>query len=306
MYDLIGDIHGHHATLVRLLIQLGYTQQDAVWQHPSRKVIFVGDYIDRGPQIKETLDLVKGMTDAGQAIALMGNHEYNAVAYATPDGKGDYLRKHNATHNKQHSATLEQFNNFPGEWQAYLQWFKTLPLFFDGGNIRAVHACWDDAHISWLKENDHYTLSNDLLVAAHHRGSKANEVIEETLKGKELNIPAEFVWYDKDGHARTANRIKWWVQNSGATYGQLLFSCPPQITDDPTPANLQINIYPADAPPVFIGHYWLDELQPSIQSSNVVCLDYSIAKDGYLVAYRWSGEQEANQENFVVQVRIDD
>ena len=301
MYDLIGDIHGHCATLIKLLTKLGYREQDGIWQHDTRKIIFVGNYIDRGPQIKETLDLVKGMADAGHAIALMGNHEYNAVAYATEDGRGDHLRSHNAAHNKQHSATLQQFAGYPAEWQAYLEWFQRLPLFIDLGNLRAVHACWDEEHIRWLKEHDHYTLSSSLLKEAHRRGSKANRVIEETLKGKELNIPAEFVWYDKDGHARTANRIKWWVQNSGAHYGELLFSCPPEMTDEAVPENLHINIYPADAPPVFIGHYWLDEIEPALQSSNVVCLDYSVAKDGYLVAYRWNGEQVADAGNFVVQ-----
>ena len=58
MYDLIGDIHGHCHTLKKLLSQLGYAEQEGVWQHPTRKVIFVGDYIDRGPQIRETLALV--------------------------------------------------------------------------------------------------------------------------------------------------------------------------------------------------------------------------------------------------------
>jgi predicted MPP superfamily phosphohydrolase len=209
MYDLIGDIHGHFATLIKLLTQLGYEEKDGVWQHPLRKIIFVGDYIDRGPQIKQTLDLVKAMTDAGHATAIMGNHEYNAVAYATPDGKGGYLRSHNATHNKQHQATLEQFGNHPGEWQAYLRWFKTLPLFLDLGNLRAVHACWDPGHINWLKQNNHFTLTDELVREAHKYGSPANRAIEETLKGKELNIPEEYVWMDKDGHARTTNRIKW-------------------------------------------------------------------------------------------------
>ncbi len=280
---------------------MGYATQDGVWQHATRKIIFVGDYIDRGPQIRETLALVKAMVEAGHAVALMGNHEYNAVAYATLDGHGDFLRRHNATHNKQHSATLEQFANYEEEWQGYLQWFRTLPLFLDLGNLRAVHACWDDAHISWLKEQNYYTLTDALLDKANRKGSREQLVIEETLKGKELNIPEEFVWYDKDGHARTANRIKWWVEKSGSRYGDFLFSCPPEMTDEPVPDHLQIRIYPATAPPVFIGHYWLDELEPALQSSNVICLDYSVAKEGFLVAYRFNGEQHADPANFVVQ-----
>ena len=172
MYDLIGDIHGHCATLQKLLTQLGYRDHNGIWQHHTRKIIFVGDYIDRGPQVRETLQLVKGMSDAGHAIALMGNHEYNAVAYATPNGKGDYLRSHSAMHTKQHSATLQQFVNYPHEWQAYLQWFRTLPLFLDLGDIRAVHACWDETDINWLKEKNYYTLTDKLLDKAHQRSTR--------------------------------------------------------------------------------------------------------------------------------------
>ncbi len=74
MYDIIGDIHGHAEALKELLIKLAYQSIRGVWQHPERKVIFVGDYIDRGPAIRETLQIVRTMADNEKAIALMGNH----------------------------------------------------------------------------------------------------------------------------------------------------------------------------------------------------------------------------------------
>ena len=136
MYDLIGDIHGYHSKLEELLVKLGYEKPYHVWQHPERKVIFVGDYIDRGPAIRETLQLVKNMTDAGNAIALLGNHEYNAVAFNTPDPDGGYLRSHSETHLKKHQATMDQFRDYPEEWDTFLEWFHTLPLFLDLGELR--------------------------------------------------------------------------------------------------------------------------------------------------------------------------
>lgn len=54
MTDFIGDIHGHADKLVALLQKLGYTKINGSYAHPERKVLFVGDYIDRGPKIKET------------------------------------------------------------------------------------------------------------------------------------------------------------------------------------------------------------------------------------------------------------
>jgi hypothetical protein len=50
MYDLIGDIHGHATELKALLAKMDYQEGDGVWQHPERKVIFLGDFVDGGPE----------------------------------------------------------------------------------------------------------------------------------------------------------------------------------------------------------------------------------------------------------------
>ena len=92
-YDIIPDIHGYHGKLLALLDNLGYRRHGGTHRHPEgRKVVFLGDFIDRGPEIREVLHTVRGMVDAGDAHAIMGNHEYNAICYATPDGKGGYLK----------------------------------------------------------------------------------------------------------------------------------------------------------------------------------------------------------------------
>ena len=59
MYELIGDIHGHAAALQQLLGKLGYTRHKGVYRHSERQAIFFGDFIDRGPQIRETLEIVR-------------------------------------------------------------------------------------------------------------------------------------------------------------------------------------------------------------------------------------------------------
>jgi hypothetical protein len=57
--------------------------------------------------------------------------------------------------------------------------------------------------------------------------------------------------------------------------------------------------YPPDAPPVFFGHYWLSADRPTLLAPNVACLDFSVAKGGFLCAYRWDGEQMLDPSNFV-------
>ena len=92
MYDLIGDIHGYADELIHLLDALGYQNSRGAYSHPERKVIFVGDFVDRGPQIREVLEIVRPMMEEGKALAVMGNHELNALAYHTddPESPGEY------------------------------------------------------------------------------------------------------------------------------------------------------------------------------------------------------------------------
>lgn len=73
--------------------------------------------------------------------------------------------------------------------------------------------------------------------------------------------------------------------------------------------NINPIYYSKDAPPVFFGHYWLDDPYPVVQAANVICLNYSIAKGGSLVAYRWNkrnskryrriSEEQINNDHFV-------
>ena len=94
-YDIVGDIHGHAAKLQRLLRQLGYEERDGIYRHASRQLIFVGDFIDRGPEIRRTLQIARAMVDAGTARAVMGNHELtrSSITQKDPTESGCDLTK---------------------------------------------------------------------------------------------------------------------------------------------------------------------------------------------------------------------
>ena len=87
-YDLVGDVHGCGETLILLLEQMGYRKINGVYKHKSRKAVFLGDIIDRGPHIRLACEIVRSMVDAGHAYMIMGNHEYNIVTYMTPSPAG--------------------------------------------------------------------------------------------------------------------------------------------------------------------------------------------------------------------------
>ena len=156
MHDLIGDIHGHYDKLIALLEKLGYQDTDGIWRHPEgRQPFFLGDYIDRGPKIAEVLDLVFRLLDAGVARAIAGNHELNALAWATRRADdADWCRPHSAKNEHQHEETLRQLS--AQERSAYLERFRRLPPSFAstelGHAFRAVHACWHRRRLSaWIK-----------------------------------------------------------------------------------------------------------------------------------------------------------
>src|ERR1700730_10691824 len=133
-FDVIGDVHGHADALVVLLRKLGYEERQGAWRHSSRRAIFVGDFIDRGPSQIETIAIARRMVDSGSALAVMGNHECNAIAWYLPNGR-DFLRPHSGERGKrnrhQHAAFLREMENNPQLHKETIAWFLSLPLWLD-------------------------------------------------------------------------------------------------------------------------------------------------------------------------------
>ncbi len=113
-WDIIPDVHGQYDKLLELLAHLGY-HSEAGFRHPTlRRLLFLGDLIDRGPRIADTLRLVRHLHEAGIADVILGNQELNAIGYATSAKKGGHLRPHSEKNEAQHAATLRAFAGRPG------------------------------------------------------------------------------------------------------------------------------------------------------------------------------------------------
>ena len=309
-YDIIGDIHGCSQSLRALLELLGYREMSGVYRHPSRTVIFLGDFIDRGPQQREVIEIVRTMIEAGTAQSVMGNHEFNAIAYFTPDREsGDYLRPHTAKNAGQHEEFLKAYAHTPGDYAEVIDWFRTLPLWLDLGGLRIVHACWDARLINKVAVSNEGSnlLNEDLLIQASHRGHWQFEALETLLKGKEIRLPNGASFRDKDGNLRHNIRVRWWDQS--ATNFREAFLGPESarthIPDDEIAGDHLVE-YSHEAPPVFLGHYWM-EGEPAPLASNIACLDYSVAKPGgRLIAYRWDDERLLERDRFVWVERVEE
>ncbi len=301
MIDFIGDIHGHTDKLKSLLQKLGYECRNGTYSHTERKVLFVGDYIDRGPKILETLYLVRRMVDDGNAIALMGNHEYNAICFHFEEREGGHLRKHEIKNIIQHYETLNQFQNKQKEYEEYIDWFKTLPLFYETDNFRAIHACWDNKNLEFLKTQlKKDRLTENLIYQSVIKDSALNNAINQSLKGKEIKMPAGLFFTDKDGTKRSEIRIKWWEDPSVTNYKKISVESIDNLPESNVDLSLLSNsdYYIEKDKPVFFGHYWLNG-KPMLYRDNICCLDYSIANQGKLVAYRFDGEQILSNKKII-------
>lgn len=320
-YDIIGDIHGCATELEALLSALGYTPgADGVHRHPERIAVFVGDLIDRGPDQLRVLEIVKAMVDAGTARMVLGNHEFNAMAYATewPAGSGKYLRPHDDPDNpwsvkneKQHRAFLEQVTG--ADRDHYLTWFWTQPLWLDLGCIRVVHACWHAESIAVLERElggNHFT-EIDQLVRASTEGDPLYTAVETLLKGPEISLAdhGHEPYIDKDGVPRRRARLRWWhdgiatlrhLAEMGGKFHTAKGEPYPELPDTEVSAEHQTYVY-TDAVPVFYGHYWRSGTPEHRHdwTDFTACVDFSAVKGGALTAYRWSGEERIDPAHYV-------
>jgi hypothetical protein len=300
-YDVIGDIHGHAKELLRLLTTLGYSRSGDCFRHPSRQAVFLGDFIDRGPEIRETLGIVRPMVEHGAAVAVMGNHELNALAFHTADSSGtggNYLRPRTPENVRQHSATLAQLGET--DLESNLAWFRTLPLWWECDGFRVIHACWDEAALTVLRGYSASGITNDILAQACLPDGSLYSPIEILLKGKEIPLPEGHHYRDSEGRVRGEVRTKWYESPAGQTYQSYALAPEPIACDVPISAEViaAATPYPASAKPVFIGHYGLLDTSPSLLAPNVACVDWGVTKGGFLCAYRWSGEEILQANHF--------
>ena len=242
------------------------------------------------------------MVEGGHALSVMGNHEFNAIAYATlKSDQSDHLRPHTEKNHKQHHKFLEAFANDPEGYEDAIQWFKTLPLWLELDGIRVIHACWDQRWIGRIQsEYGGNLLTSKLLTQGATSGTWEYDALETLLKGKEIPLPEGFSFQDKDKNERQHIRVRWW--DSTANTHRAAFVGPESarshIPDEPIEGDHLIQ-YSHDEPPVFLGHYWM-EGDPQLLAANIACLDYSVGKaGGKLVAYRWNGEQLLDSRNFI-------
>ncbi|HOX44414.1 MAG TPA: metallophosphoesterase [Myxococcota bacterium] len=259
--DVVGDVHGMIATFRAMLAKLGYAQAGGRWGHPEgRRLVLIGDLIDRGPDPLGCLELAMELERDGCAEMLLGNHELNFLLFLAG------LRAPTPKNLKQLAVTRAQVEAQPARWQRCREFLMRCPLWLllDQGRLRLVHACWE--HAGLPADLLPARLGTDEVLREAGKGGSLHALTECCLKGPEQPATARIV--DTDGHERAEQRIPWWED------------------------------YPARAPLVVFGHYgfpWRLSARPVPDPAllgpgrNAVCVDFGVGRRERLVAFRYGG-----------------
>src|SRR5437660_1656217 len=137
-FDIIGDVHGCFDELLTLFHNLGYSVEEIggrvdVKPPDGRKAVFVGDLVDRGPKIPQTLRLAMAMVKAGTALCLPGNHDMKLLRKLR--GKDVQI-----THGL--ADTLAQLEPEPAEFKKEVAAFidnLVSHYLFDDGKLVVAH-----------------------------------------------------------------------------------------------------------------------------------------------------------------------
>ena len=301
-YIIIGDIHGHYNALEKLLLETGCTRDGLGFKPPGHTAIrFVGDLVDRGPQVRRTLECVVDMVEKGYARTIIGNHELNLLSYCHSGTDGQPLRPHTPKNQNQVSATLHDFEGDKESLEDYLQWIQQQPIVIEEAGFRMAHACWYPPDVEFLMQNfPENRLSDRVLFEYADLTSETHQRLGRIVSGPEISIPEEFAYLDNDGNKRHDLRIAWWNPLQGKTLKQMAThdqGLPEQpIPDEMLPPRMD---YDDHEPPLFLGHYCLHG-PVALRSSNVACTDFCVIKQKRLAAYHFDGEQPLHENHWHV------
>jgi hypothetical protein len=177
--DIVADVHGEADALRELLGQLGY---DSAGVHPEgRRLVFLGDLTDRGPDSPGVVRLVAGLLDAGLAQCVLGNHELNLLQGKHKHGNAWFFGQREVLDYT--GRVVPQALADEATRQSTLALFRRLPLALERSDLRIVHACWDGAAIERARtESD--------VVAFVQREQQRIDAALSAFSGQEQDVPA--------------------------------------------------------------------------------------------------------------------
>ncbi|MGI9245973.1 MAG: metallophosphoesterase [Steroidobacteraceae bacterium] len=223
--DVVGDVHGEIDALGSLLRVLGY--DDGGEHAQGRRLVFIGDLCDRGPDSPAVIGRVRQLVAAGVAQCLLGNHELSVLRGVRKEANGWFFAD---DHDRRRGTILDSLPPADDpERDAIREFLSSLPLALEGADLRIVHACWDDERLAELRAADPGTGAAELhrqysLRAEEH--TRALGWLEEAqaqqreygplLRDRTAQVPMLDALAQSDVHYQMSNPIR--VLTSGTEH----------------------------------------------------------------------------------------
>jgi len=180
--DIVGDVHGEIEPLRALLTHLGYSQQG---EHPQgRRLVFLGDLCDRGPDSYAVIHFVRQLMQRGLAQCLLGNHELNILRNSPKSGNGWFFAH---DHDRAQGHFLQSAPASEMQRAEIHEFFATLPLTLQRADLRLVHAAWLPQHVELIEQHQ---AQHDVL-ALYHQFEDQTEA-RLTANGLKHAVEAEY------------------------------------------------------------------------------------------------------------------
>ncbi len=296
--DIVGDIHGEIDSLRGLLDALGYS---GTGEHPDdRRIVFVGDLCDRGPDSPAVIELVRDLVHRGRAQCILGNHEMNLLRADAKHGNRWYLDPDHAEQQDEFAHCKPVPAHLKPEWHDF---FLSLPLALERADLRVVHAAWHQPSIEVLRRETRSSVEifedydRQTLEQMQHAGLAAAADEEKAqhahaLTNSSTPVPLLRNLGKQDELFQMGNPVR--VVTSGVE----------RMTDQPFWASGKWRMCDrlcwwdeyTDATPVIVGHYWriaddhsadVNDGKPNLfkqfrhnewfgRLHNVFCVDFSI------------------------------
>lgn len=296
--DIVGDVHGEIAALNGLLGHLGYSGDGA---HPDgRRLVFLGDLTDRGPDSPAVLERVQALVAAGRAQCIVGNHELNLLRDVAKHGNDWWVRPGRSSEFPAAPITADGKRRMR-------RFLAGLPLALERDDLRVVHACWNEDAIAALRTRE----SDGLGVLELYR--EYAERLDERWKHGPLAVALAAEWREHGGSLRERDWQPVLLPTIGRMDSEYQMSNPVSVvtsgeersTDAPFWAGgrwrmvERVRWWEAyeHAVPVIVGHYWrrftsaktvyADKYGPDLFADvaphqwmgargNVYCVDFSV------------------------------
>ena len=170
------------------------------------------------------------------------------------------------------------------ERKRVINWFQRLPLFLDFEDFRIIHACWNQDAIDFVRTKYNNFLTDDFLQQSVIKNTQEYDAIEILLKGPEASLRDGLSFQDSDNNRRDKFRVKWWKNELRTLEDAAILpqgALTEYLEEDLSLhcGEQKISPYPADAPPVFFGHYAALPIEESF-TKNTACMDYNVINEG--------------------------